>query len=82
MTMTNWIGNHGWLKRVWNEFRLFNVEGDANWIYGRITKKWKEGSEHLVEVELWIENQRGDVNTPGGAIAVLPSKDEESHVPG
>ena len=31
---------------------------------------------------LWIENQRGDVNTPGGAIAVLPSKDDESHVPG
>ena len=82
MFLTNWIGDHGWLKRVWNQFRLFNVEGDANWIYGKITRKWKEGPEHLVEVDVWIENQRGDVSTPGGAIAVLPSRDHESYVPG
>ena len=79
--VTNWVGDNGWIKRVWNQFRLFNVEADTSWIHGKVTKKWIDGGEHLVEMEIKIITQRGEVSTPGGAIAVLPSKDRDFYVP-
>lgn len=79
--VTNWVGDHGWLRRVWNEFRRFNVEGDTTWVRGRVVRKWIEGRQHLVELEVAGTNQRGEVSTPGGAWAVLPSKHPGSFVP-
>jgi acyl dehydratase len=80
--MTNWVGDEGWLRRVWCEFRLFNVEGDTTWITGKVIRKWIEGRQHLVEVELTAQNQRGESTTPGGAWVVLPSRHPGGYVPG
>ena len=80
--VTNWVGDAGWLRRVWDQFRLFNVEGDTNWVSGEVVRKWGDGSQHMVEVEIRIVNQRGDINTAGGAEAVLPSRENPYQVPG
>jgi hypothetical protein len=33
-----------------------------------------EDGEHLVEVEIWAENQRAEITAPGRAVVRLPSK--------
>ncbi len=79
--VTNWAGDDGWLKKLWNQYRRFNVEGDTSWVHGRVTRKWIQGREHLVQLDVWIVNQRGEISTPGGAIAVLPSRLPGAYVP-
>ncbi|MBI4338837.1 MAG: hypothetical protein HY680_02650 [Chloroflexi bacterium] len=37
-------------------------------------RKWVEGPQHIVEIEVWSENQRGEVISPSKYEIVLPSK--------
>ena len=39
-----------------------------------MTRKYVENGEHLVDVEVWAENQRGEITAPGRAVVRLPSK--------
>lgn len=79
---TNWMGDAGWVRRVWCEFRRFNVEGDTTWITGTVRRKWVEGGQHLVEIDVRAVNQRGEDQTPGGLWIVLPSRHPGAEVPG
>ncbi|MBX6378277.1 MAG: MaoC family dehydratase N-terminal domain-containing protein [Clostridia bacterium] len=72
--LTNWIGDDGFLKRLYAEVRRFNLLGDTTWCKGRVTGKRVEGGEHLVDVEVWAEDQRGEVTAKGFAVAALPSR--------
>ena len=72
--LTNWIGNDGWLKRLHFELRSFNILGDTTWCKGKVTKKYVRDGEHLVDVDCWAENQRGEITAPGDATIILPSK--------
>lgn len=78
---TNWMGDAGWLRRVWCEYRRFNVEGDTTWISGTVTRKWVDRRRHCVEIEVVATNQRRELSTPGGLWVVLPSKHPGSWVP-
>lgn len=72
--VTNWIGDYGFLKKLEASYRRFNVFGDTQYIKGKVTKKYVENSEHLVDLEIWAENQRHEVTAPGKATALLPAK--------
>ena len=72
--VTNWMGDAGFLKRLRTEYRRFNVMGDATWCKGRVTRKYAKDGYPLVDIEIWGENQRGEVTTPGVATVVLPSR--------
>ncbi|MBI2906284.1 MAG: MaoC family dehydratase N-terminal domain-containing protein [Chloroflexi bacterium] len=74
--MTNWIGDDGSLKKLHASLRRFNVLGDTQWCKGRVVKKYVQNGEHLVDLELWAENQRHEVTAPSTATAALPSKRE------
>jgi hypothetical protein len=80
--VTNWAGDDGWLKNIWDEFRFFNVEGDTSWLTGEVTRKWIERNEYLVAIDVTCTNQRGEVSAPGGATVVLPSRTGRGTVPG
>jgi hypothetical protein len=41
---------------------------------GRVKRKYEEGGNAFVELELSITNQRGEVTTPGSALAVMPRR--------
>ena len=49
--------------------------GLTNWCKGKVTKKYVKDGEHCVECDIWIENAKGEVTSPGQATVVLPSKD-------
>jgi acyl dehydratase len=72
--ITNWMGDKGFLKRLRAELRRFNVIGDTTWLKGKVTKTYIEGDQHLVDIECWAENQRGEVTMPAMATVALPSK--------
>ena len=72
--VTNWMGDAGFLKRIRTQMRRFNTMGDTTWCKGRVTRKYLKDGHALVDLEIWGENQRGDVTTPGMATVVLPSR--------
>ena len=79
--VTNWMGDAGFLKRIRTELRRFNTMGDTTWCKGKVTRKYKKDGYALVELDIWAENQRGEVTAPNGtATVILPSKDVKTRV--
>jgi hypothetical protein len=39
-----------------------------------VTKKRVDGNDHVVECDIWLENDKGEKTTPGSATVILPSK--------
>ena len=73
--LTNWIGDAGFLKRLWVQVRRFNIEGDVQWYRGQVIAKEIVDGESQLVCDVWAENQRGDVTAPGQAIVLLPSRE-------
>ncbi|MFC2036068.1 MaoC/PaaZ C-terminal domain-containing protein [Chloroflexota bacterium] len=83
--MTDWIGEQGTLKNISCRYRAMDYprlmktvsephEGETWWCKGKVTKKYIEGTEHLVNCSIQIENGKGEITTPGSTTVVLPSK--------
>jgi acyl dehydratase len=73
---TDWMGDDAWLWRLDCEFRKFNYVGDTHWLRGRVTGKLLADDDRpAVDLEVWGENQRGEVTTPGHATVLLPSRE-------
>lgn len=73
--ITNWMGDDGFLKRLKGTLRRFNVIGDTTWCKGKVIKKYIENNEHLVDIDCWAENQRGEKTLVGLATVRLPVKE-------
>jgi acyl dehydratase len=74
--LTNWMGDRGWLKRCYCEYRAFVFLSDVVWIRGKVTgKSVDEGGELCVEIETSGFNQRGENTIPGRAVVLLPSRE-------
>lgn len=71
--LTNWMGDDGFLKNLYAELRRFNILGYTTWCKGRVTRKYVENGEHLVDIECWAENQLHEITLPGHATISLPS---------
>ena len=83
--MTDWMGDKGSLKKFSCQFRAMDYprlmkdlmepqEGETWWRKGKVTKKYIEGEEHCVDCDIWIENGKGEITTPGNATVALPSR--------
>jgi len=83
--MTDWIGEEGFLKKFSCQYRSMDYpramktmteseEGETWWCKGKVTKKYSEKGEHLVDCDIWVENGKGEVTTPGKATVTLPSR--------
>ena len=68
------MGDDGSLKKLNARCILFNVLGDTQFLKGTVVKKYQEGNEYLVDIEIRAENQRGENTMPGLATVSLPSK--------
>ncbi len=81
--MTDWIGEEGTLKKFSCQYRAMDYpramrtmteaeEGETWQCKGKVTKKYAEDGEHYVDCNIWVENGKGEVTTPGKATVVLP----------
>ncbi len=72
--MTDWVGQHGTLKKLSAQYRGMDVPGTPIYAKGVVTKKYVDDGENLVECDIWLENHKGEKTTPGSAVVALPSR--------
>ena len=72
--MTDWIGEHGALKKLSAQYRGMDTPGTPIYGKGIVKKKRVENGDNLVECEIWLENAEGKKTTPGQAVVALPSR--------
>lgn len=74
--LTNWMGDEGWLKTNYAEYRHFVYHSDVVWLRGTVSKKYvDENGECCVDIETSAINQRGENTMPGHSTVILPSRD-------
>ena len=77
--ISNWMGNDGWLKRSYAEYRKFVYLSDVVRLKGKVTKKFIDGEgDYCIEIERHAVNQRGEDVMPGYVIVALPSRDNKT----
>ena len=83
--MTDWIGEQGTLKKFSCQYGAMDYprhmksisapqEGETWHCKGKVTKKYIEGGQHLIECRIVVENGKGEVTTSGRATVILPVK--------
>jgi hypothetical protein len=73
-TVTQWLGRRARLVSFTDQNRGSTMPRDLAHLHGRVKRKYEANGEALIEIECWIDNQRGETTTPGGAIAALPRR--------
>ncbi|UUZ62808.1 MaoC family dehydratase N-terminal domain-containing protein [Polaromonas sp. P1-6] len=71
---TNWMGDSGFLRKLSARLKLPVIFGDCTFTKGRVTGKRLEGEQGLVDLELWGENQLGQITVQGSAVVELPRR--------
>jgi acyl dehydratase len=71
--MTDFAGDLGWLRKLSVQYRGMDQPGAKVICKGRVTKKFVQGSDHLIDCEIWLENAKGEKSTLGSATIILPS---------
>jgi len=73
--VTDWAGDHAFVKRLSHQMRRASFEGDLITVKGHVVRKYIENGEHLVDIEMWTENQNGVVLVPSKATVRLLSRE-------
>lgn len=76
--VTDWMGDDGFVVSMDSQDRRMNWLGDATTIKGQVARKYVEGDQHLVDVDVWGENQDGVVHTKSTLAVKLVSRSEWS----
>jgi hypothetical protein len=71
--VSNWLGHQGRIKTIACQYRGMDFPDKAMICGGVVKRKWQEGGEKLVELELWTKDESGKNTTPGSAVVVLRS---------
>jgi acyl dehydratase len=71
------MGDDGWLKRSFVEFRKFVYHSDVVRLKGQVTDKYiDDNDECCVDIKTSAINQREEEVMPGGATVILISRDK------
>ena len=79
--VTNWTSNLGFLERLNVRLVRPNFIYDTTWCKGRVAGKSAQDNKYRVELEVWCENQRGEVTASGVATVALVSRRTEVDPP-
>ena len=71
---TNWAGDNAFVRSYSARLKVPVIFGDCNYFKGKVTGKRIEDGMPLVEVELWGENQLGQVTIKGSTALELPRR--------
>jgi acyl dehydratase len=68
--VTNWMGDHGVLRRLRAQVRRHNLIGDVTWCQGVVVSK--DEAARTVTLHVSAVNQRDEVTATGEAVVALP----------
>ncbi len=66
-----WLGGRGDIADLSCQFRGLNFKGDTLTVWGRVTGKREEQGARLVDLEMGVDNQKGENTTPSSASVIL-----------
>lgn len=69
--LTEWLWDRP-LRMFSTKALLVVRPGDSLVCFGKVTRKWVEDEDNLVEIEVGARNQRGEITHSGKAVATLP----------
>ena len=72
--MTDWMGDHGFLRNATCKIRRHNPEGDLLIIRGKVTGKRVENGRHLVDIEQEARQQDDELSVLGTGTLELLSR--------
>ncbi len=70
----NWAGDDAWIRKIEVSYRKMDVVNEKLTARGVVKAKRTAGNESLVDLDVWVENSKGEKTTPGSAVVVLPSR--------
>ena len=70
----DWAGPKIWVKKCGTQYRQIDVPLDPLTCKGRVTNKYVKDTEHLVVLEVWVQNGNGEVTTRGTATVRFPAR--------
>ena len=71
--VTNWMGDEGFLRKLYVQVRTPNIYGDVTWYRGKVAGKVRD-DKPVVKVQITGVNQAGETTTQGNAEVVLPTR--------
>ncbi len=75
-SLTNWAGDAGAVKAIHGQYRAHVYLSDVIRLSGRVVaKETDDDGDHVVRLETWARNQRGQNVMPGSAVVALPGLD-------
>jgi acyl dehydratase len=76
-SLTNWMGDDGTLLSLHGQYRSHVYLSDVLRLGGRVVEKEiNEDGAHVVKIETWAQNQRGQECMPGSAVVALPTRQD------
>ena len=72
--LTDWIGLEGALKKYNVRYRGMDFPDQDLTCKGKVTKKYAQDNEYLVELDIWTENPKSEKTITGSAVVSLPSR--------
>ena len=66
-----WMGPEGFVRKMRFRMVAMNMPGDTVVGKGKVTRKYQQDGDNLVDIDVWLENQRG-VTTPAVFTVSLP----------
>jgi acyl dehydratase len=73
--LTNWMGDDGFLERLYVQVRTPTIYGDTTWYQGTVAEKSRDADRGLVRVRITGVNQVGITTTSGEADVLLPCRE-------
>ncbi len=69
--VSNWLAHRGRIKSISCQYRGMDLPNHEILCRGTVVRKWEEGGEKLVEVNIWTESPEGKKTTPGKAVVAF-----------
>jgi acyl dehydratase len=70
----DWASDGGRVKKFGCQYRGMDEPDQEIVCRGVVTKKYSEGENHFVELDVWTENPEGQKTSPGTAVVTLPTR--------
>ena len=70
--VTRWLGPEGRLRKISCTYRSLDLEHQTLKCRGKVLRSETTAHGGEIELEIWVENDRGEVSTSGRATVVFP----------
>jgi acyl dehydratase len=77
----DWVAPEGRIVRYGCSYRGLDYPGEELHCGGTVTGISRDGGAHLVELDIWLRNERQEITTPGTAVVELPSHGDVEEEP-